>query len=78
MGSAVAPVAANLYMAKVLIEAFGEPNNMFYSPIILIRSYIDDIFAILTDEFSSSLIGSRITGTAFPSVFELDGTTANK
>ncbi|CAG8791433.1 8507_t:CDS:2, partial [Dentiscutata erythropus] len=78
MGSAVAPVAANLYMAKVLIDSFGEPNNMFWDSIIIIRSYIDDIFAVLAEGFSLDLIGNRISATAIPSYFELDGTTANK
>jgi len=78
MGSAVAPVAANLYMAKILIESFGEHNNMYWDSIIYIRSYIDDVFAIMSEDFSMEIIGNRISATSIPSGFDLEGNMSNK
>ncbi|CAG8571984.1 2877_t:CDS:2, partial [Scutellospora calospora] len=78
IGSSVLPVAANLYMAKILINAFGDANNIIFNNIIYIRSYINYVFAIMTDSYSCEFMANRISNTAFPSGFILGGTTANK
>src|SRR5262249_50892372 len=55
-----------------------EPKNMFWDSIIIVRSYIDDLFAIMTDEFPGDFMGHRISATALPSDFVLEGGPANK
>ncbi|CAG8496110.1 17236_t:CDS:2 [Dentiscutata heterogama] len=78
MGSSVSPVAANLYMERILIDAFGPLDNKIFNSVLYVRSYLDDVIAILDDAYGCDFVANRIEACAIPSNFELEGTCANK
>ncbi|CAG8643704.1 14922_t:CDS:2, partial [Dentiscutata heterogama] len=76
MGSLVLP--ANLYMERILIDAFGPLDNKIFNSVLYIRLYLDDVIAILDDAYSCNFVANRIEACTIPSNFELEGTCANK